>query len=110
MMNVEKKTYYVNLGHGLISQVKSVDSYDYVIQANDDEIVTLREYFDQNYSSDWQGFWRAHVPYLEYHHDKQNDAYDDGLQKILQLVYELGDEETRAHIKDNHLMEARLED
>ncbi|MCA1032472.1 hydrolase [Bacillus timonensis] len=98
-MEDNKKTYYISLGSGEISQSKTSSTWDYEIQANDEEIVQLREYFDQNFSNDWQGFFRAHVPYVEYHHDPTNDAYDETLLKVYKMIYELGNEETKEHIK-----------
>ncbi|MEA3320757.1 MAG: hydrolase [Bacillota bacterium] len=104
-----RKTYYISLAEGSISQVSTASSWDYQIQATDDEITHLREIFDQNYSSDWQGFWRAHIPYVQYHFDKTNDAYDNGLQQAFKMIYELGDEATKAHIKDQGLMDDLIE-
>ncbi|WBL14217.1 hydrolase [Sutcliffiella sp. NC1] len=108
MVKMEKKTYYVSLAEGVITQVKTATSWDYEIQANDEEITKLRELFDQNYSSDWQSFWRAHVPYIQYHNDKQNDGYDNGLQLVFKMLYELGDDETKAHIKNEGLLDGPL--
>jgi hypothetical protein len=104
-----RKTYYISLAEGSISQVSTASSWDYQIQATDDEITHLREIFDQNYSSDWQGFWRAHIPYVQYHFDKTNDAYDNGLQQAFKMIYELGDEATKAHIKNQGLMDDLIE-
>lgn len=106
---MERKTYYISLGEGNISQVRTANSWDYQIQATDEEITRLRELFDQNYSSDWQGFWRAHIPYIEYHFDRPNDGYDTGLQQVYKMLYELGDEETKAHIKNEGLMDDLIE-
>lgn len=106
---MERKTYYISLGEGNISQVRSANSWDYQIKATDEEITRLREIFDQNYSADWQGFFRAHIPYIEYHFDRDNDAYDNGLQQIYKMIYELGDEETKAHIKNEGLMDDLVE-
>ncbi len=106
---MERKTYYISLAEGSISQVSTASSWDYQIQATDEEITQLREIFDQNYSSDWQGFWRAHIPFLQYHFDRQNDAYDNGLQQAFKMIYELGDEATKAHIKDQGLMDDIIE-
>jgi hypothetical protein len=94
-----KKTYYISLGSGEISQVRSASEWSYEIEATEDEITTLREYFDQRFSSDWQGFFRAHVPYLEYHYDRQNDAYDQTTTKVFEMLYNLGSDETRQHIE-----------
>ncbi|MBM7704834.1 hydrolase [Metabacillus iocasae] len=98
-MEQKKKTYYISLGAGEISQVRSASEWNYEIKATDDEVTVLREYFDQRFSSDWQGFFRAHVPYLEYHYDRQNDAYDQTTTKIFELIHNLGNDETRTHIE-----------
>ncbi|MFZ3589352.1 hydrolase [Bacillus sp. DJP31] len=99
-----KKTYYISLGSGEISQISTASPWNYKIEASDDEIVQLREYFDQIYSTDWQGFMRAHVPYVEYHWDPTNDAYDETMQKVYGLIHELGDEETKQHITKEGLL------
>ncbi|MFC4182553.1 hydrolase [Saccharococcus thermophilus] len=99
MAEQQKKTYYVSLASGEISQVKTASPWDFQIEATDDEIIQLREYFDQNYSTDLQAFFRAHVPYVQYHYDRENDAYDRTLMKIYQLIYKLGNEEAKAHIR-----------
>jgi hypothetical protein len=95
----KKKTYYVSMAHGEISQVKTASPWDFQIEATDDEIIQLREYFDQNYSTEIQNFFRAHVPYIQYHYDRENDAYDETLKKIYQLIYKLGNEEAKQHIR-----------
>jgi hypothetical protein len=94
-----KKTYYITLGSGEISQSATDSTWNYKIEANDDEIIALREYFDQNYSTEWQNFFRAHVPYVQYHYDRENDAYDDTMKKIYGMIYNLGDDEARKHIE-----------
>ncbi|MBN8250768.1 hydrolase [Priestia flexa] len=94
-----KKTYYVSLGSGEISQVSTASEWNFKISATDLEVEQLRERLDQRYSDDWQGFFRAHIPYLEYHHDRQNDAYDDMNTQLYQMLYELGDENAKAHIR-----------
>jgi hypothetical protein len=95
----QKKTYYVSMESGEISQVKTASPWDFQIEATDDEIIQLREYFDQNYSTDLQAFFRAHVPYVQYHYDRENDAYDRTLMEIYKLIYKLGNEEAKAHIR-----------
>ncbi len=45
----QKKTYYISIANGQISQVKTADTYNFEISANDEEITELREYFDQAY-------------------------------------------------------------
>lgn len=94
-----KKTYYITIASGEISQVSTASAWNFKIEASDEEVIKLREYFDQNYSTEWQNFFRAHVPYLQYHYDRQNDAYDETLVKVYEMIHELGDEEAKQHIE-----------
>jgi hypothetical protein len=103
-MNDNKKTYYIDPGTGEISQSQTASSWSFKIQANDDEITRLRELFDQNYSTEWQGFWRAHIPFLEYHHDKDNHQYDNKIQQVYQMIYQLGDQEAKNHIETMNIL------
>jgi hypothetical protein len=105
-MEQKKKTYYVSVGSGEISQVKTASPWDYQIEATDDEIIMLREYFDSNYSAEWQGFFRAHVPYIQYHYDRHNDAIDENLFNIYQMIYELGNDETKNQIQSAGILES----
>ncbi|MBD1380232.1 hydrolase [Metabacillus arenae] len=110
-MGVEngKKIYYVAVANGEISQNSTSSSWDYKIEATDEEVTKLREYFDQIYSSDWKGFYRAHTPYLEYHYDRENDAIDQTNIQVYKMIYELGDEEAKAHIKEQGII-SNIED
>jgi hypothetical protein len=68
------------------------------IQATDKEIRQLKEFFHENYQADWKTYGRAHVPFLEYHHDPQNDEYDNKMRQIYRMLYQLGNEEAKNHI------------
>ena len=81
-------------------QTSTVSPWNFKIEATDNEIIQLRELFDQNYSTEWQNFFRAHVPYIQYHYDRENDAYDETLINIYQLIYQLGDQEAKQHISE----------
>lgn len=56
-MPLNKKTYYIALGTGEIMQSATDSPWNFKITATDDEIIQLREYFDQNYSTEWQNFF-----------------------------------------------------
>ena len=96
---MEKKTYYISVGSRGISQIKTATPFELEIEATEDEIRTLRGMFDEVYSEDWVGFFRAHVPYMQYHFDRPNDSIDNGLQNVYKMLYELGNPETRRHIE-----------
>ncbi|WP_428911255.1 hydrolase [Niallia sp. Krafla_26] len=94
-----KKTYYINIASGEISQ-SGVDSpWNYQIEATEDEIYTLRKFFDQNEAGDFPNFIRAHIPFREYHHDNVNDRQDEALKQIYQFIHQYGNEETKRQIE-----------
>ncbi|SFJ32009.1 MULTISPECIES: hydrolase [unclassified Bacillus (in: firmicutes)] len=92
---MDKKTYYISVANGEISQAKTANTYSFTIEATDEEILRLREYFDNAYREDLGTFVRSHVPFVEYHHDSNNDRYDEQLQKAYRMIYELGDNEAK---------------
>jgi hypothetical protein len=96
---LNKKTYYIAVASGQISQVRSASSYEFEIQATDDEVRFLRELFDEAYSEDIKSFFRAHVPYEQYHHDPQNDAYDSRIYQVYKYLHDFGSPETKQHIE-----------
>ncbi|MGM7720748.1 hydrolase [uncultured Metabacillus sp.] len=108
-MENSKKTYYITVAQGEISQLSTASPWDFKIEATDDEIIKLRQYFDEVYSADIKGFYRAHTPYVQYHYDRENDEIDDTNQKIYRMIYELGDEEAKEHIRTQGLM-SRIEE
>lgn len=92
---MEKKIYYVSVANGEISRVQNANTYSFTIQATDEEIAELRNHFDSAYREDLGTFVRSHVPFVEYHHDSNNDRYDEQLQEAYKMIYELGDNETK---------------
>jgi hypothetical protein len=100
----QKKTYYIDVGTGEISQNATSSTWSFKISATNEEITEIRELFDQNYSTEWQNFFRAHVPYVQYHYDRENDQYDQTLVKVYELIYRLGDEAAQNHIKSMNIL------
>jgi hypothetical protein len=98
MKSVEKNTYYVSLVGQMISQSPDASSWDFKIAATSEEVKRLRALFDNLYTADGKSYWRSHIPFMEYHHDQPNDDTDETLKQIYGLLYELGDEKTKAFI------------
>ncbi|QCJ43823.1 hydrolase [Bacillus sp. S3] len=103
-MDEQKKTYYIDVGTGHITRSATSSTWSYKIQATDQEITELRELFNQNYSTEWKNFFRAHVPYVQYHYDRENDAYDSTIQQVYGMLHQLGDEEAKAHIESMNIL------
>lgn len=103
-MTGQKKHYYIDVGSGEISLSSTSSTWSFKIYASDDEITELRQLFDQNYRTEWQSFFRAHVPYVQYHYDRENDAYDQTIAKVYGMIYKLGDEKAKKHIKSMDIL------
>ncbi|SDQ29649.1 hydrolase [Virgibacillus salinus] len=95
---MEKKKFYINLGSQEISQIKYDNNEEFVIHATEDEVRILRDKMDDMYNADYRAFFRAHVPIMPYHNDSSNDDYDIGITEAFQMIYDLGDENTKKHI------------
>jgi len=95
---MEKEKYYVSLASGEISQIRFGNNDDFTIQATADEVRLLRAKFDNMHDSEMGSFWRAHVPIMPYHNDQANDDYDREITEAFQMLFDLGNEETRTHI------------
>lgn len=96
---MEKETYYISVGARGISKIKSGTPFELEIEATEDEVRALRGIFDEMYNADVTGFLRAHVPFFEYHHDRENDMMDRDLMNVYQMLYDLGKGETKQHIE-----------
>lgn len=107
MEETSKKTYYISVARGEISQSPTASPWEFKIEANDGEIIELREYFDQMNSTSWQNFFRAHVPYVQYHLDKENEATDQLLQKVYTFIFQHGDEEAKEQIHSMGILKER---
>lgn len=99
MIMEQKKTYYIEISSGEITQSASDSPWNYQIEATPEEIQTLRSFFDQNEKTDLPSFIRSHIPFLEYHHDGVNDVQDHHLKQIFYFIYQHGSYDTKQHIE-----------
>lgn len=95
-----RKKYYVNMQSREISQIKYGNNADFTIYATEGEVQTLRQKLNQMYDAELGTFIRSHVPFIPYHHDQSNDDYDQGITEAFQMIYDLGNEEAKRHIKE----------
>ena len=91
--------YFIGINNDTITQKNADQNAAYTIYANDEELKEIRRKLEKMEDASLSSFFRAHIPIKPYHEDPQNDAYDDGLNELFQMLYELGDEETKDHIR-----------
>ncbi|WP_082233536.1 hydrolase [Halobacillus massiliensis] len=102
---MSKKPYYVNMGTKEISINHDGNNDDFIIYADEYDLLLLREIFDEADNADIRSFFRSHVPFQPYHQDKDNDEYDQDMKSAFRMIYELGDEKTRNHIAGMGVLE-----
>ncbi|ARI76731.1 hydrolase [Halobacillus mangrovi] len=102
---MEKNKYYINIGTREISVNHDANNDDFIVEATEDEILALREVFDEIENADNRSFYRAHIPAKPYHQDEDNDDYDYGMRVAFRKIYELGDEMTKKHITEMGILE-----
>src|SRR5690625_504156 len=95
---MNKKKYYVSVTSREISQIPFENNQDFVIYATDEEVRLLRAKMDNMYEEDMNSFWRAHIPIMSYHQNNPNNEYDSELMAAYEMIYHLGDEETKSNI------------
>ena len=104
---MNKKKYYVSIASSEISQIPFGNNDDFVIYATAEEINLLRAKMDRMYEEDMNSFWRAHIPLKPYHKDNPNKQYDSKLMEAYEIVYNLGDQETKSNIRQMGIFEDR---
>lgn len=103
---MERNKYFVSVASGEISQVQYGNNDDFTIYATDSEVRDLRKKMDVMQKAEFKSFWRAHVPIMPYHNDKANDQYNAGIQEAFQMIYHLGEEQTKSDIKSMGILDA----
>ncbi|WP_411953705.1 hydrolase [Alkalibacillus sp. S2W] len=109
---MDRRKFYVSIESGEISEAKAGNNDDFVIYGNPDEIISLRECFDELKGAEDATAFRATLPFKEYHRDEENDAYDYYMMKGYKMLYNLGDHETKQHIESMSFFDQfdRIED
>lgn len=108
-MDQTKETYYVDLVSESILP-EPLESTSFVVQANRQEIHALETVLEKKHEADMETYVRSHIPFLEYHHDPENDRYDAQQKMLYAIIYQLGDDVARAHIEQMGILTDRKED
>ncbi|MEW9668810.1 hypothetical protein [Ammoniphilus sp. 3BR4] len=96
---MEKKRYYVNVEHGIILDDQGADTYEFEVDATEQELQQLQDLFDKTHQKEMGTWLRAHTPYIQYHDDEDNHEYDHSLQQVYRMLHQLGTAKTKDHIE-----------
>ncbi|MBD2844656.1 hypothetical protein IDH44_05600 [Paenibacillus sp. IB182496] len=99
-----RKTYYVSVGAGQILEDPEAASYELIIRANEEELNRLQELFEELSSWDEAETWHFSLhPFGSATQQQMSSTTQFFIEKIYNLLHELGTDETRAHIESMHL-------
>ncbi|WHY03308.1 hydrolase [Neobacillus sp. DY30] len=97
-MDGQKQSYYINIQSNEIFTGPYDGKWDYKIEATESEVNFLKRLINRNDETDWESYFRSHIPYLGYQHQNRED--DQRMLWIYTMLYDLGDEKTRSHIRN----------
>ncbi|MCP1310417.1 hypothetical protein [Paenibacillus tyrfis] len=102
---MDKRNYYVSVQSKTIMQHQGDAAYELEIEATPEEIIKLKELFEDMEYAEEQTFPRTLVPGIPYHHDEENDVYDIYLKNVYQTLYSLGTDETKKHVQTMNVLD-----
>jgi hypothetical protein len=105
-----KSTYYVSVQAGTVNAGKGDAAFEFEIEATPEEIRELENLFAGAREADRRAYFRAHVPFLEYWHDKPNDDMDRTLEDVYRMIHRLGTPETKRHIEAMGVLDGQLKE
>lgn len=103
----EKKTYYVSVQAGTMLEDKGAAAFEFEIRATEKELDKLRLVFEEMEDAASDTFFRSGIPGVPYHHDQENDVYDDAMVRVYRMIHELGTPETKKHIEEMGILPIR---
>lgn len=100
-MEEVKNTYYVDMSSETILP-EPIESTSFIIHATPKEVSVLERALERIHEKDFETYIHAHIPdYVvrEYFDDPRNTQYDKRMQIIYSILYHLGNNETKEHIR-----------
>jgi hypothetical protein len=95
---MDKRTCYISVQARTIMENQGDAAYEFEIEATQEDIDKLQQLFVMMNEYDEGTYIRSHVPAMPYHHDSDNDLYDDTLKEIYSMIGNLGPKETSDHV------------
>jgi len=94
-----KSKLYVSVTNHKIYNYPDDSPWDYEIAIQNDHVPIFHKLFKQISHLEMRNFYRAHLPYVPYHRDKDNHDIDLRTKKVYALIHEYGDNKTKKFIE-----------
>lgn len=96
---MSKETLYVSISDQRLYRYPDESPWEFKIEVDREMVPVFQQLFSQINNIEFANFWRAHLPYVPYHMDKENDQIDYRTKKLYALVHEYGDQESKEFIE-----------
>ncbi len=73
--------------------------WDYKVTVPREYVPIFHALFRQTSELEFRNFLRAHLPYVPYHYDQDNDEIDERTKKVYALIHEFTDDESKKFIE-----------
>jgi rubrerythrin len=101
---MDRKTYYVTVQHGEMMDDPTAFNFDFVIEANQEELDQLEELFEDTASAEQDTITHSFTLSKSTLYNNENDTYDLSLRDIYRKLHELGTVETKQHIEKMNIL------
>ena len=91
---------YVSVTDQRVYNYPDDSPWEFKIEVQREFVPIFHRLFEQVNEIEFQNFLRAHLPYVPYHADRDNDKIDIRTQKIYALIHEFSDQQTKAFIEE----------
>ncbi|WP_194841455.1 transposase [Sporosarcina obsidiansis] len=98
-MSEQTYTMYVSVAHQQVSGDPYASPWEYKIEVTKEAFPIFEQLFTQIDHLEFRNFLRAHLPYIQYHYDRDNHDIDRRMMKVYALIHEYTDEDSKRFIE-----------
>ncbi|MEG0259092.1 MAG: transposase [Lysinibacillus sp.] len=96
---MNRQKVYLSVANQTYFTSPHIGPWNFELDVDRQALQVFEKIFQQMQLLEISNMWRAQLPYIPYHQDKENHAIDLRLKKIYALVHEYGDADTRAFVE-----------
>ncbi|BAQ08477.1 transposase [Bacillus sp. OxB-1] len=96
---MEKMKLYVSVANQQVYPYPQDSPWEYEVEITREAAPVFKRIFNQMDYLEIRNFFRAHLPYVPYHYDKDNHDVDRRTMMIYALIHEFTDEESKRFIE-----------
>ena len=90
---------YVSVAHQQVYHRPHDSPWEYEVEVPNAYVPIFHRLFEQMYDLEIRNFYRAHLPYIPYHYDKDNHDIDLRTMKVYALIHEFTNDESKRFIE-----------